>query len=342
VRRLFSALYRFDGELLHPVAHHNFTPEALEEVRRIFPARPIRGLGTGRAILERAVVHIPDVAVDHEFQDQGLHRAIGFRSGRFVPMLREGAPIGVIVVARADAGLFSDSEIDLLKTFADQAAIAIENVRLFKELHARTTELTRSVDQLTALGEISQAVSSTLDLETVLQTIVSRASQLAGADGCAIYEYDDATEAFHIRATHNLDPVVVATLRVTPLRKGEGAIGRAAETREPTQIADIAAPGADQSHIRETLLGAGYRALLSVPLLREGEVIGGLSLNRHVPGEFPPKLSRCSRPSRPNRPWRSRTPATSGRSLRRAPSSRRPAATSQSSWPTCRTSCARR
>jgi signal transduction histidine kinase len=205
-------------------------------------------------------------------------------------MLREGAPIGVITVTRAEPGPFSDSEIGLLKTFADQAVIAIENVRLFKELQARTSELTRSVDQLTALGEISQAVSSTLDVETVLQTIVSRASQLAGADGCAIYEYDDATEEFHIRATHNLDPVLVETLRSAPLRKGEGAMGRAAETREPTQVADIAAQDAYQSHIRDTLLGAGYRALLSVPLLREGEIIGSLSLNRLMPGEFPPEV----------------------------------------------------
>jgi signal transduction histidine kinase len=78
-------------------------------------------------------------------------------------------------------------------------------------------------------------------------------------------------------------------LRAAPLRKGEGAMGRAAETREPTQVADIAASGAYQSHIRDTLLVAGYRALLSVPLLREGEIIGSLSLNRHTPGEFPPE-----------------------------------------------------
>ena len=203
-------------------------------------------------------------------------------------MLRHGTAIGAIVVHTwATPRPFSSKQIELLQTFADQAVIAIENARLFKELQARTNELTRSVDQLTALGEISQAVSSTLDVETVLQTIVSRATQLAGADGCAIYEYDDATEAFHIRATHNLDPVLVGTLRASPLRKGEGAMGRAAETREPTQVADIAAPGAYQSHIRDTLLGAGYRALLSVPLLREGEIIGSLSLNRHAPGEFP-------------------------------------------------------
>ena len=232
---------------------------------------------------------MPDVELDSEHPHQELHRAIGYRSCIWVPMLREGAPIGVITVARAEPDPFSDNEIELLKTFADQAVIAVENVRLFKELQARTGELTRSVDKLTALGEISQAVSSTLDVETVLQTIVSRASQLAGADGCAIYEYDDATEVFHIRATHNLDPVLVETLRAAPLRKGEGAMGRAAETREPTQVADIAAPGAYQSHIRDTLLGAGYRALLSVPLLREGEIIGSLSLNRHTPGEFPPE-----------------------------------------------------
>jgi GAF domain-containing protein len=241
---LFSGLFQFDGELIHHVAHYNFTPEALDAARRRYPSRPTRTLMPGRAILERAVVHIPDVEGDPEYRHQALSRAIGWRSGLFVPMLREGLPLGVIAVSRAEPGPFSDSEIERLKTFADQAVIAIENARLFKELQARTTELTRSVDQLTALGEISQAVSSTLDVETVLQTIVSRASQLAGADGCAIYEYYEATEVFHIRATHNLDPAVVATLRATPLRKGEGTMGRAAETREPTQIADIAVPGA--------------------------------------------------------------------------------------------------
>jgi signal transduction histidine kinase len=287
---LFSVLFQFDGELIHHVAQHNFTPEALDEMHRIFPTHPTRALLPGRAILDRSVVHIPDVLeLDPEFRVQAVARTLGIRSGVWVPMLREGTPIGVITVTRAEPGPFSDSEIVLLKTFADQAVIAIENVRLFKELQARTSELTRSVDQLTALGEISQAVSSTLDVETVLQTIVSRASQLAGADGCAIYEYDDATEAFHIRATHNLDPSLVETLRAAPLRKGEGAMGRAAETREPTQVADIAAPGAYQSHIRDTLLDAGYRALLSVPLLREGKIIGSLSLNRHTPGEFRPE-----------------------------------------------------
>jgi two-component system, NtrC family, sensor kinase len=262
---LFSALFQFDGELLHLVAQHNYTPEALEAARRIYPARPSRAHGSARAILDRAVVHIPDNEVDPEFQNQAVSRAIGWRSGLFVPMLREGAPIGVIMVARAEPGPFSNNEIELLKTFADQGVIAVENVRLFKELQARTGELTRSVEQLTALGEISRAVSSTLDVETVLATIVSRATQLAGADGCAISEYDDATELFHVRATHGIDAALIETLRAMPLRKGEGVGGRATEMREPIQIADIAVPGAYQSHLRDVLIEAGFRAVLSVP-----------------------------------------------------------------------------
>jgi GAF domain-containing protein len=287
---LFSALYKFDGELIHFVAQHNYTPEALEAAHRVFPARPTRALFTGRTILERAVVHIPDVELDPEHQHQALRRAIGWRSGLFVPMLREGAPIGVIEVARAEPGPFSDNEIELLKTFADQAVIAVENVRLFNELQARTGELTQSVEQLTALGEVSRAVSSTLDVETVLDTIVSRASQLAGAAGCSIYEYDEGAQQFELRATHNDDTAFVQALRAAPLRKGEGLMGRAAEMREPMQIPDITQPGAYRSSVRDTLVKFGYRALLAVPLLREDQIIGSLSFNRKEPGAFPPEI----------------------------------------------------
>jgi len=287
---LFGALFQFDGEMIHPVAQHNFTPEALEELRCTYPTRPTRALGSGRAILERAVVHIPHFEVDPEFQHRPLSHAIGYRSSLSVPMLREGTPIGVIWVARAEVGPFSDSEVGLLKTFAEQAVIAVENVRLFKELEARTGELSRSVEQLTALGEVSQAVSSTLDVETVLDTIVSRANQLAGADACGIYEYDDDAQMFHVRAAHNFDAAFAARLRAMPLHKGEGVAGRATEAHEPIQIADIAAPGAYESRVRDLLIGAGYRAVLSVPLLREEQIIGSLSLVRRVPGDYSPEV----------------------------------------------------
>jgi GAF domain-containing protein len=276
-----------DGTHLRLETVDNASEEGAEALRAAYPSPVSRRSAGGRAVLTGRAVHIPDVLNDPDYEFAGLQGA-GLRSMLSVPMLRHGTAIGAIVVHTwGTPRPFTSKQTELLQTFADQAVIAIENARLFKELQARTNELTRSVDQLTALGEISQAVSSTLDVETVLQTIVSRATQLAGADGCAIYEYDDATEAFHIRATHNLDPVLVGTLRASPLRRGEGTMGRATETREPIQVADIAVPGAYQSHIRDTLLGAGYRALLSVPLLREGEIIGSLSLNRHAPGEFP-------------------------------------------------------
>src|SRR5207237_93555 len=185
---------------------------------------------------------------------------------------------------------FSDKQIELLTTFADQAVIAIENVRLFKELEARTGELTQSVEKLTALGEVSRAVSSTLDVETVLNTIVSRASQLAGAAGCSIYEYDEGGERFELRAMHNYDAAFVEALRAVPLRKGEGLMGRAAEMRIPIQVPDITQAGAYESSVRDTLIRFGYRALLSVPLLREDQIIGSLSFNRKAPGEFPPEV----------------------------------------------------
>src|SRR5437867_12332163 len=104
-------------------------------------------------------------------------------------MLRGDAAIGAINVGRVEAIPFSDTQIELLKTFADQAVIAVENARLLTELRARTGELTRSVDELTALGDVSRALSSTLDLETVLETIVTRANQLTGTAGCTIWEY---------------------------------------------------------------------------------------------------------------------------------------------------------
>ena len=286
---LFSALFQFDGDLLHQVAQHNYTPEALEAAHRVYPARPTRAMLAGRAILERAVVHIPDVEIDPEYRNQALSRAIGLRSGLWVPMLREGAPIGVILVARAEPGPFSHNEIELLKTFADQAVIAIENARLFDELQARTAELTQSVGELRALGEVSRAVSSTLDLDAVLETIVARANELAGSDGCTIWEYDDLAEEFHTRARSYTDAADAASLdaaRVVRLRKTEGVVGRAALTREPVQIPDITVPGAYESSLRAALVETGYRAMLAVPLLREDTVYGGLVVTRKTPGEF--------------------------------------------------------
>ena len=284
-----AGVFLFDGKLIHFTAHHRWTAEDLDAIRQVFPRPPGRGSVTGRAILTRAVVHVPDLVNDPEYEDT-RSILVGFRAVLSVPMLRDGQPIGAINVTRREPVPFSDTQIALLETFSSQAVIAVENVRLFKELQARTGELTESVEKLTALGEISQALSSTLDVETVLDTIVSHASQLAGGAGCAIYEYDEAAEQFELRATHNYDAGFVEALRAAPLRKGEGLMGRAAEMREPIQVPDISQPGAYQSSLRDTLIRFGYRALLSVPLLREEQIIGSLSLTRKAPGEYSPEV----------------------------------------------------
>src|SRR5262249_31755981 len=146
------------------------------------------------------------------------------------------------------------------------------------------------VEQLTALGDVGRALSSTLDLDTVLQTIVTRASQLAGTDACSVFEYEEATEAFHLRATHNLDEEVVALSRRTPIRKGEGIQGRMAVTRQPVQIPDIAVEDAYHGPLRDILVRRGTRALLAIPLQREAELIGGFTVTRKTPGTFAPEV----------------------------------------------------
>jgi signal transduction histidine kinase len=211
-------------------------------------------------------------------------------------MLRDGQPIGAISVTRVEARPFTPAEIDLLKTFADQAVIAVENARLLGELRARTGELTRSVEELTALGDVSQTLSSTLDLETVLQTIVIRANQLAGTAGCTIWEYDEPREEFRLRVTHYADEADVAILPapggVTTIPRGQGLTTQVIELRQPVQIPDIAAVGAYESPLRRPLIEAGHRALLGVPLLREDEVIGVLAVTAKTPGEFAPEIVR--------------------------------------------------
>src|SRR2546430_892534 len=268
----------------------HISPEHADALRGVFPFAPHMGSAAGRAILTGAPVHIPDLGKDRDYSVRSVVAA-GLATVLAVPMLRDGSPIGTVNVhIYGTARPFSDKQTTLLQTFADQAVIAVENVRLFTELQARTGELTQSVEKLTALGEVSRAVSSTLDVETVLDTIVSRASQLAGAAGCSIFEYDAAAEQFEMRATYNYDAEFVEAVRATPLRKGEGLMGRAAEMREPIQVPDITQPGAYQSSLRDTLIRFGYRALLAVPLLREDQIIGSLSFNRKAPGEFPPEV----------------------------------------------------
>src|SRR5262245_30410871 len=202
---VFSALFSFDGELMHLEAGHNWTPEAFDLARGVLPAPPTRTLPAGRAILDRTVVHVPDIEGDREVKFQELSRALGRRSVLVVPMLRDGLPLGAIGVGRAEPGPFSDTQIALLKTFADQAVIAIENVRLFKELEARNHDLTQSLEQQMATGEILGVISSSpTDVQPVFDAIVRSASQLCGGEYAIVTRYDG--QLIHLAAQYNARP----------------------------------------------------------------------------------------------------------------------------------------
>src|SRR5262249_55292369 len=279
-----ATLFRVDGGAFRVVAHHG--PISFPMEGR-FPLE--RGYVNGRSILDRRPVHVIDLQAESEEYPEGsaLARHLGQRTTLVVPLMRKGEAIGTIQLRRVEASLFTDRQIELLQTFSDQAVIAIENVRLFTELQTRTQDLTRSVGELRALGEVSQAVSSTLDLATVLATIVSRAVQLSGSDQGIVYEFDEGSQIFHARATRRITPEHLETVGAVPIRLGEGAIGRAGVIREPVQVADIqdeSQPVAPQ--VRELLIREGMRSLLAVPLVREQRLLGGLVILRREAGAF--------------------------------------------------------
>ena len=280
-------ILRFDGQLLRGVASYNASAELIAFIEQ-HPIAPGRQTASGRAALERRTIHVTDAMSDPDYS-YGGQQVDYYRTLLAVPMLRGDALLGVIVIYRHVVLPFTAGQIALVETFADQAAIAIENVRLFKELQERTEALTKSVGQLTALGEVGQAISSTLDLDKVLKTIVSRAVQLAGLDGGSIYEFDDRDEGFHLRAAEHVEEEILEVSRRSPIRLGEGAVGRAGATREPVVVEDVL-DESYQSRVRELLIKSGSRALLAVPLLREDLLLGALVVSRNSPGPFAPEV----------------------------------------------------
>jgi signal transduction histidine kinase len=249
-----------------------------------------RGTISGRAIIDRQPVHIHDMAAVSEDEFPGglaYQKRFGHRTTLATPLLREGIPIGAIMIRRMEVNPFTEKQIALLKTFADQSVIAIENVRLFQEIQARTRELAQSVGELKALGEVGQAVSSTLDLQTVLSTIVGHAVQLSGANGGVVYEYDEVKQEFHLRASQRMEDQVVEALRATPVRLGQGTTGQAAITRAPVQVSNILEQHeSTATTVRPLLARLGYRSVLAVPLLREERIMGALTVWRKEAGDF--------------------------------------------------------
>jgi GAF domain-containing protein len=290
--RMFGAesvgIRRRQGNAMHIIAAAG---EEADANRRLLPDLPLGANTPGsRCIFENVQVHVDDIAtyasVDPILRGRGKRRS---RTIAFTPLSREGEAIGYMVVQRDEVRPYSPKELGLMRGFADQAVIAIENARLLSELRARTDELARSVGELRALGEVSQAVNSTLDIEMVLTTIASNSVKLSAADAGAIYVFDEETSEFKLHATVGMNAAMIAAIGRERITLSTANVGAAAARREPVQIPDLAAED-HRDAVTDIVLQAGFRALLVVPLLRPGRILGALVVRRRAPGAFPTSI----------------------------------------------------
>jgi signal transduction histidine kinase len=291
----FALLHLYKDDAFHTVAQFNVPRPFAEYLAAAGSRSPQPGTGLARLVETCRTVQIDDITLGPAYRDGVPYVRAGadlggFRTFAVVPMLKEKILIGAIALYRQEVQPFSAKQIELVETFADQAVIAIENVRLFTELSDRTAELNQSVEELKALGEVSRAVTSTLDLQTVLDTIAARAVPLSDADAGALYTFDGTQDVLRIQASHQIDDALLAAIRAVPVRLGEGISGLAAAKRQAMQIADLdAEPGYT---FREEMRRPGYRAFLAVPMLREDALIGTLTVFRKAPGAFPDETVR--------------------------------------------------
>jgi GAF domain-containing protein len=286
-------VFQFDGELIYFAAQHGYEGEAVEVIRRAYPIAPSRASAAARAILNRAVEHIPDVKDDPDYRHRETARLVNFRSIVAVPMMKGDRPVGAIALARTQTGYFPERQIELLKTFADQAVIAIENTRLLNELRERTDDLSESLEQQTATSEVLQTISSSRgELQPVFDSLLANATRLCAAKFGTLFlcEAND----FRVVAQHNT-PAALAALRDSDpiVRAGPGtAIRRSTQSKQVIQVTDISAEPAyserDPDRVALVELG-GYRAVLSVPMLKDDEVIGAINIYRQDAGAFEDK-----------------------------------------------------
>ena len=300
-----------DGDQVKAVAFAESDPARAEAWRRRFPNPLTREYMHGAAILDCKIVDIPDVAeAPPEFAIGARNfMASGYRAVTIIPMIRNEAAIGALSVIRVAAGPLSEKERATLRTFASQAVIAIENTRLLNELRARTEDLGRSVAELQALGEVSHAVNSTLDLETVLSTIVAKAVQLSTTDAGAIYVFSKLRQKFRLRATYGMSEELIEVIGQQSIGLGESYIGRATQRREALQVPDLA--DEPPSSVRDIILHAGYRGF-SWFLCCGQTALSALSSSAvRSRGCSRTRRSTSCRLSPRNRCSRSRTPACS-------------------------------
>jgi GAF domain-containing protein len=303
-----GVIFQREGDLYRMAASHGFSAE-LKQYAAEHPLRPGRGSMTGRVALEGRSIHVPDVLADPEYRETG-YQAFGYRTSLAVPLLREGASIGVLVVGREEVSPFTDKQIELATTFADQAAIAIENVRLLDELRQRTNDLTESLEQQTATSDVLRVISSSpSDLQPVLETIGERAEKLCNAEISVVSIVDG--ELVRVASIHGMTETgVEAARRVFPmrvldyfirrdqetstfyegflkpidLRTDETITARAIRTRGVCHVADVLSDLQFQN--KDAARISGFRGCLGVPMIRDEQVVGAIFVARRQPGLF--------------------------------------------------------
>src|SRR5262249_55201903 len=286
-----TAILLRDGDVYRIAARYRFPPE-LEEYVKQHPLSPGRESLTGRVALEGRAVHIPDVLADPEYTYLEVQRLGGFRAMLGVPLLRDGTCIGVMIVNRTTPQPFTAKQIELATTFADQAVIAIGNVRLFDEVQARSRELAESLEQQTATSEVLGVISgSPGELGLVFETMLANATRLCEANFGMLYRYDG--HAFRAEAVQNVPSAFADYQRQKNMPADpRTALGRLAETKQPVHIVDVTAEQAyaarEASRVATVELG-GARTLVVVPMLKEDALIGAISIYRQEVRPFTDK-----------------------------------------------------
>jgi signal transduction histidine kinase len=284
-----AALFLYDGERLSTASSYGTTQDFAEHLAHSRP-HPSRETTTRLAALEKRTVHVADLLSNVSFspQPRELYEKENVRTVLSVPMLREERLIGVITTWRREVRPFNEKQVALVKTFADQAVIAIENVRLFQEIQERTRELQLSLEEVGALSEVSRAVSSSLNLQQVLDSVAKYAVNLSGSDGCGVFEFNPNRQALDVVASHNLTKEFLTSIQKTTVDLGKITIGQAARSGQPLQVPDMR--DAHGHPFREFAVEAGFRSLLTVPMRSDG-VTRGIVLLRRSPGLFEERVT---------------------------------------------------